>query len=147
MEDVEVAVVVVVVYEGSNVVEHQLCVGVEIPVQAEGDVVLLAAVGDVVLQINARESGCDLPSSGSALAEVLLHLGPVECGAAEIVKAGLAREEVADECVPGRDVGVAAQLGVYAVEDVFALDRERPVDPGELQAQQEIGRASCRERV
>ena len=39
----------IVIYQGSDVVEHQFRVGVEVPVQAEGDVVLLAAVGEVVL--------------------------------------------------------------------------------------------------
>ncbi len=98
LEDVEVAVIVVVVYEGSDVVEHQLCVGVEIPVQAESDVVLLAAVGDVVLQIDARESGRDFPCSGATLAEILFYLGGVERGAAEVVEAGLAGELLYGTC-------------------------------------------------
>ncbi len=39
LEDVEVAVIRIVVCKGSDVVEHQLCVGAEITVQADGDVV------------------------------------------------------------------------------------------------------------
>ncbi|MFH1717398.1 MAG: hypothetical protein ABIF19_08620 [Planctomycetota bacterium] len=59
LKDVEVAVAGVVIDHGVDVIKHQLRVEVEIPVQAESDIVLLAPVGDVVLQIDTGEPGLE----------------------------------------------------------------------------------------
>ena len=78
---------------------------VELPVAAgavvaEGDVILLAAVDDVVLQVDAGESCRDFPGSGTAFAETFTYSRPVECGATEVVKAGFACKDVAYKCIP-----------------------------------------------
>src|SRR5512136_2643911 len=106
----------------------------EIPVQADGEIVLFASVDAMAIQINGRVPGRKFPGSPPAMEDIPLRSDAGENATGHLVFSMFASQKETAVHIVSPEVRVS--LGVHKSAKKFPLERKWPQDPCELSVDQ-----------